>query len=918
MEGGGGDLLPMPNKLGELTVRSLSRRSIHQRPASKKNFNVADHATLTMVPSTPQMKHDITVIEEENPRAKKHVQLPGWPQSAPKIDRPPSTMQVALRQFADRPGFVILMTIVTLFSLFGDDARIAWAPTSADTTFGILSTVATCLFLFEFVVQCVTMPRVYILSFEFFLDLLSTVAMATDIPGVWNNLAPGATVSLSSLTVARAGRAAKIGTRAARIGRMFRIVRLGRFGKVVKRIVTGREGDSDVAAESNTTADKKETEGGPSLAVAGTTTTASPDPVSSTQSSLEQGSIVGRKLADLTTRRVVVVVLLILFVVPMLIDTPVDETVLVALERIESASGDVKSALIRSLLASPYVNLLYVRVDDTVLLDLPSDGFRTVEMETISTSRSVAVSDIKAKTVTTAEYSCALTAFTVLILGVGALLFSRDALVLAIEPVERMVTFVRKLASDPLGVINVDNSSDDDGSKPRQLETDLLENTLIKLGSLLQIGFGSAGANIIAKNFAGNQNALNPMLPGCRVNALFAFCDIRRFTDTTECLQENVMVFVNEIANVVHGCCHRLGGAANKNIGDAFLIVWKLDDDVESIARPQSVGAFQHHHIADQAVIAFVHCIVELLTSPQLQSWRVNTRITDRMPNYNVNLGVGIHWGWAIEGAIGSELKIDASYLSPHVDMSQVLEELTKVYGVPLIFSGEVYDTLSGPMQQLSRCLDVVQLRSGSNPMRVYTFDIGKEALEIQKSAPAMPLLSLNRGSIMLTESRRKRESVILVPTRRDSGLPHQTPLPTVRGSTVLSVLAEDDGDDDDDNDDDDDGSTEEEVSTHEIGSARPSFIPQPNCEPNYVKMDFATQVKPYRVGVDPQWIDMFNRSVKLYVDGKWEGARDGLSICQSMVTNDAPTRVLLDFMQTFSYQPPPDWAGFRRLGDIH
>lgn len=186
------------------------------------------------------------------------------------------------------------------------------------------------------------------------------------------------------------------------------------------------------------------------------------------------------------------------------------------------------------------------------------------------------------------------------------------------------------------------------------------------------------------------------------------------------------------------------------------------------------------------------------------------------------------------------------------------------MYGVPLIFSGEVYDTLSGPMQQLSRCLDVVQLRSGSNPMRVrarnrdrhsgpgshrsahqvYTFDIGKEALEIQKSAPAMPLLSLNRGSIMLTESRRKRESVILVPPRRDSGLPHQTPLPTVRGSTVLSVLAEDDGDDDDDNDDDDDGSTEEEVSTHEIGSARPSFIPQPNCEPNYVKMDFATQVK--------------------------------------------------------------------------
>ena len=37
------------------------------------------------------------------------------------------------------------------------------------------------------------------------------------------------------------------------------------------------------------------------------------------------------------------------------------------------------------------------------------------------------------------------------------------------------------------------------------------------------------------------------------------------------------------------------------------------------------------------------------------------------MPNYRVRMGFGIHAGWAIEGAIGSEYKIDASYISPHV-----------------------------------------------------------------------------------------------------------------------------------------------------------------------------------------------------------------------------------------------------------
>lgn len=31
------------------------------------------------------------------------------------------------------------------------------------------------------------------------------------------------------------------------------------------------------------------------------------------------------------------------------------------------------------------------------------------------------------------------------------------------------------------------------------------------------------------------------------------------------------------------------------------------------------------------------------------------------MPNYSIRLGMGLTLGWAIEGAIGSELKIDAS-----------------------------------------------------------------------------------------------------------------------------------------------------------------------------------------------------------------------------------------------------------------
>jgi len=43
------------------------------------------------------------------------------------------------------------------------------------------------------------------------------------------------------------------------------------------------------------------------------------------------------------------------------------------------------------------------------------------------------------------------------------------------------------------------------------------------------------------------------------------------------------MLFVNEIGEIIHGIVDRYSGAANKNIGDAFLLVWKFDNDMQQI-----------------------------------------------------------------------------------------------------------------------------------------------------------------------------------------------------------------------------------------------------------------------------------------------------------------------------------------------
>jgi class 3 adenylate cyclase len=56
------------------------------------------------------------------------------------------------------------------------------------------------------------------------------------------------------------------------------------------------------------------------------------------------------------------------------------------------------------------------------------------------------------------------------------------------------------------------------------------------------------------------------------LGSIFGFCNVLNFTDTKECLQEEVMLFVNRIAHILHSIVVQCDGAANKNIGDAFFL----------------------------------------------------------------------------------------------------------------------------------------------------------------------------------------------------------------------------------------------------------------------------------------------------------------------------------------------------------
>jgi hypothetical protein len=233
----------------------------------------------------------------------------------------------------------------------------------------------------------------------------------------------------------------------------------------------------------------------------------------------------------------------------------------------------------------------------------PAD-LRTAEKELVSIGgdfydyTGVAIYDLRSNSQLQAGLGIGTTLFVCIVLASGALTFSSLTSNLVILPIEKMIEKVNRIAQNPLEAaqeeeaeaLALDKIREEEKEfelkhgkkkhtkKKEEFETVILEQTIAKIGALLALGFGEAGSKIIAENMSRGSGDVDPMIPGQRINAIFGFCDIRRFTDTTEVLREGVMLFTNEVGEIVHGITNQFSGAANKNIGDAFLLVWKFTE----------------------------------------------------------------------------------------------------------------------------------------------------------------------------------------------------------------------------------------------------------------------------------------------------------------------------------------------------
>jgi class 3 adenylate cyclase len=211
-----------------------------------------------------------------------------------------------------------------------------------------------------------------------------------------------------------------------------------------------------------------------------------------------------------------------------------------------------------------------------------------------------------------------------------------------------------------------------------QSETEILEKAIVKIGHLLALGFGEAGGTIIKQNVTGTGD-LEPLMPGTKTHAIFGFCIIDKFVETTEALQNDIFSYVNKIAEITHSMVDRYGGSTNKNIGEAFLMVWKFYNKDEIILMSEteydnSKICKENLIIADMSLFSMLKIIAKINKYRHIIEYNDNERLKEVVdPNFRVRMGFGLHHGWAIEGAIGSFFKVDASYLSPNVNMASRL-----------------------------------------------------------------------------------------------------------------------------------------------------------------------------------------------------------------------------------------------------
>lgn len=104
----------------------------------------------------------------------------------------------------------------------------------------------------------------------------------------------------------------------------------------------------------------------------------------------------------------------------------------------------------------------------------------------------------------------------------------------------------------------------------------MLQQTIFKIGNLLQRGFGHKGAQVVSRTLTNNEDFMQLQIPGRKIHLVFAVCNIKQFPETIEQLGEEIISLVNRLIKIIHEVGEAWDGVPTNNYGDRYILTWKL------------------------------------------------------------------------------------------------------------------------------------------------------------------------------------------------------------------------------------------------------------------------------------------------------------------------------------------------------
>ena len=148
------------------------------------------------------------------------------------------------------------------------------------------------------------------------------------------------------------------------------------------------------------------------------------------------------------------------------------------------------------------------------------------------------------------------------------------------------------------------------------------------------------------------------------IKAGVMFCDIRGFTALSEELGSGILPVVNQLFEVVGEEAEKRGGEILKFIGDAVLLIFRLEESSNKAVSEAMLGTvLASRDRIEQVGQAFGHKLA---------------------------VGFGCHIGEVEYGNIGTSSRLDFTVMGPSVNLSSRLESMCKSLGATAVFSEAV------------------------------------------------------------------------------------------------------------------------------------------------------------------------------------------------------------------------------------